>query len=154
MVGIALLEEARAVGLDVQAKGDRLVLRGPRSAESLATYMLEHKREVLALLAQQQHAKWNTALHKRLDALRTEHDRLAARWNKGLDFLEDLRERKGQDCAEFEHWFSVWEKIDEQLRRLCDQIDLLELTAHIRQSSGVSNETEKRPAIPDSANPA
>lgn len=86
-----------------------------------------------------------------LAALCAERDRLAARWNKGLDFLEDLRERKGQDCPEFEHWFVEWEKIDAQYKRVCDQIDLLELTAHMRQSSGVPHET-KRPAIPNSAN--
>jgi len=134
MVGIALLQEARAAGLDVQAKGDRLVLRGPRSAESIATYMLEHKREVLALLAQQQHAEWNTALHKRLDALRTERDRLAARWNKGCDYLDALAARVGQDSPEYDKWFSVWLDVDAAYRAAEDRLACLELTREMRNA--------------------
>ena len=51
MVGIVLLNEARNAGLDVQARGDRLVVRGPQSADDCARRLLEHKTEVLAALA-------------------------------------------------------------------------------------------------------
>ena len=48
---LALLEAARAAGLTVRAEGERLVVRGPRSAEELARALLARKLEVLALLA-------------------------------------------------------------------------------------------------------
>jgi hypothetical protein len=45
------LIEARAVGLEVRAESGRLVVRGPRSLETVAQRLLERKRDVLALLA-------------------------------------------------------------------------------------------------------
>ncbi len=48
---LMLLNEARAVGLVVLADGDRLVVRGPRSAETVARRLLEHKAEVMRALA-------------------------------------------------------------------------------------------------------
>jgi hypothetical protein len=51
MDGINLLHEARAAGLEVRADGDRLVVRGPRSAEAMALQLLAHKREVLQALS-------------------------------------------------------------------------------------------------------
>jgi len=53
MVGLTLLDEARAAGLTVLADGDRLVVRGPRAAEAVARRLLEHKTAVLAALAPQ-----------------------------------------------------------------------------------------------------
>ena len=50
MDGLALLDEARAAGLEVQADGDRLVIRGPPRAEGMALRLLEHKAEVLPLV--------------------------------------------------------------------------------------------------------
>jgi len=51
MDGMMLVEEARAVGLNVAAEGDRLVIRGPKAAASVASRLVAHKREVLAALA-------------------------------------------------------------------------------------------------------
>jgi hypothetical protein len=51
MDGLALLQEARAAGLTVQADGERLRVRGPRGAESLAQQILVHKADVLSALA-------------------------------------------------------------------------------------------------------
>ena len=51
MGGVALLAEARAAGLTVQADGDRLVIRGPRRCDALARSILAHKADVMALLA-------------------------------------------------------------------------------------------------------
>ena len=51
MDGMTLLGEARAAGLDVQAQGNRLVIRGPRRAECVARRLLAHKTLVLAALA-------------------------------------------------------------------------------------------------------
>ena len=51
MDGLALLRAADAAGLTVSADGDRLVIRGPRSADATARALLEHKPEVMAALA-------------------------------------------------------------------------------------------------------
>jgi hypothetical protein len=51
MVGVMLLEEARAAGLTVQAQGDRLRIRGPRRAEEVALRLIAHKAAVLEVLA-------------------------------------------------------------------------------------------------------
>ena len=46
-----LLGRAGAAGLTVRAEGDRIVIKGPRQAESIARELLGHKAEILALLA-------------------------------------------------------------------------------------------------------
>ncbi len=51
MDGMTLVSEARAAGLIVLADGDRLVIRGPRSADAVARRLLEHKAEVMRALA-------------------------------------------------------------------------------------------------------
>jgi hypothetical protein len=48
---VVLLEEALVRGLEVCADGDRLVVRGPRSAEALAQQLLAHKADLLRLLS-------------------------------------------------------------------------------------------------------
>jgi hypothetical protein len=48
--GMTLLEEARATGLEVKTEGDRLIVRGPRSAEGLARILLERKAELIVIL--------------------------------------------------------------------------------------------------------
>ena len=51
MDGLTLLSEGRAAGLTVIADGDRLVIRGPKSADAVARRLLAHKAVILALLA-------------------------------------------------------------------------------------------------------
>ena len=51
MDGMTLVSEARSAGLIVLADGDRLVVRGPRSAAAMARRLLEHKAEVMRALA-------------------------------------------------------------------------------------------------------
>ena len=51
MDALALLAEAEAAGLEVRREGERLVVRGPKSAEELATRILDHKDELLAIVA-------------------------------------------------------------------------------------------------------
>jgi hypothetical protein len=51
MDGLILLNRAREAGLAVEADGNKLVIRGPRRAESVARLLIEHKPEVLAALA-------------------------------------------------------------------------------------------------------
>lgn len=50
MDGLALLAEAKAVGLRVSADAGRLVITGPRAAERVARKLLDHKPLVLAAL--------------------------------------------------------------------------------------------------------
>jgi hypothetical protein len=46
---LTLLVEARAAGLTLTVEGERLTLRGPKTAESLARRLLARKDEILAL---------------------------------------------------------------------------------------------------------
>ena len=55
MGGIELLRQARDAGLDVQADGDRLRIRGPRRLEPLALELLRCKGELLAILSDNDH---------------------------------------------------------------------------------------------------
>jgi hypothetical protein len=50
MDGLALIREAEAAGLNVRVDGDKLVIRGPRLAESIARRLIAHKPKVLAAL--------------------------------------------------------------------------------------------------------
>jgi hypothetical protein len=51
---VTALAEARAVGLEVRAEDDRLVVRGPRLHETIARQLLEQKPVVLALLIEEE----------------------------------------------------------------------------------------------------
>ncbi|MBM3131213.1 MAG: hypothetical protein FJ009_21640 [Chloroflexi bacterium] len=76
----------------------------------------------------------------KIAALCAERDRLRARWEKGLDFLDALRERTGQDTPEFDRYFAEWERIDAELRAVLDRIAFAEMTARIREQSTVNGE--------------
>jgi hypothetical protein len=62
-----VLAEARAVGLEVRAETDRLVVRGPRLHEAIARDLLEQKPAVLELLAEEE-----IALAWRVEAMRAQ----------------------------------------------------------------------------------
>src|SRR5262245_3591518 len=49
----ALLDEARAAGLRLEAVGDQLIVRGPRAAAPLVARLRRHRDSLLALLARQ-----------------------------------------------------------------------------------------------------
>jgi hypothetical protein len=51
MDSLNLLHEADAAGLEVCADGDRIVVRGPQSAEALARQLLAHKSDLMRLLS-------------------------------------------------------------------------------------------------------
>jgi hypothetical protein len=70
MDGLTLLSEARAAGLEVKVDGDRLVVRGPRSAAHLAERLLEMKQEVIALLGPDDEVVW------RIEAMRPQVPRM------------------------------------------------------------------------------
>jgi hypothetical protein len=50
MDGLTLIRQARSVGLSVHLDGDRLVVRGPKSAGEIAKRLLENKPLVVAAL--------------------------------------------------------------------------------------------------------
>lgn len=51
MDGVILLQQAETAGLVVDAQGDRLVIRGARSAQSIAQMLIAHKTSVLDAIA-------------------------------------------------------------------------------------------------------
>jgi hypothetical protein len=59
MDGLKLLADAEDAGLSVAAEGDRLVVRGPRKAESLALKLIARKSEILPLLTGHLPADWH-----------------------------------------------------------------------------------------------
>ena len=60
MDGMTLLRRAEQVGLQVEAAGDHLRIRGPKAAEPVVRLLAEHKREVLRALASMLEADaWN-----------------------------------------------------------------------------------------------
>ena len=59
MVAMTLLQEAEAAGLAVHVDGDRLVVRGPRSAEAIAERLLDRKAEFIEALS----AEWDAETH-------------------------------------------------------------------------------------------
>ena len=60
MDGLALLAEARDAGLEVRARGNRLVIRGPKRAENVARLLLDQKPVVLDALRVATH-EWGDA---------------------------------------------------------------------------------------------
>ena len=65
-VGVTLLAEARAVGLEVRADAGSLVVRGPRSREAVAHRVLAGKAEVLdALAAEDGAVAWRAVAMRR-----------------------------------------------------------------------------------------
>ena len=58
MGAVTLLQEAEAAGLTVRVEGDRLVVRGPKSASAIAERLLDHKAEVLKVLS----AEWDAEM--------------------------------------------------------------------------------------------
>jgi hypothetical protein len=55
MDALTLLRRAYDAGLRVEADGDRLLIRGPKSAELVVQLLAEHKAQVLAALANTAH---------------------------------------------------------------------------------------------------
>ncbi len=58
MEAVSLLREAEDAGLVVRVDGDRLVVRGPKSAGAIAERLLDHKAEVIEALS----AEWDTEM--------------------------------------------------------------------------------------------
>lgn len=59
-----------------------------------------------------------------LPSLRARRDALTIEWNVLMDQLQAMN----QDTSEFDALFAVWEKVNDEYKRVCDRIDWLELT--------------------------
>ena len=76
---LKLLTEARQAGLKVAAEGDRLVIRGPKSAGHIAEALISRKQEIMDLLSQQESkpkAVWTAEEKQLVDWLTDSYDRL------------------------------------------------------------------------------
>jgi hypothetical protein len=51
MDGLTLIRAARALGFSLRADGERLVIRGPKSAGAVAQAIMDRKAEIMAMLA-------------------------------------------------------------------------------------------------------
>jgi hypothetical protein len=96
MDALALLHRAKEVGLRIQPKGDKLLIRGPKHAEPVVKLLAAHKAEVLAALAPDQSASKGGDPYEAADAsqARRWRDRFAARivdWFHGDRGWEDAR---------------------------------------------------------------
>ncbi len=58
MGAVSLLQEAASAGLTVRVDGDRLVVRGPKSASVIAERLLDRKAEVIEALS----AEWGAEM--------------------------------------------------------------------------------------------
>ncbi len=75
-----------------------------------------------------------------LENLQAQRAALEVRFNKGCDYLTALAERVGQDSPEYDRYFAEWEKLNEEYKRLCDRIDILELKAKLTGPSASCDE--------------
>jgi hypothetical protein len=134
MEAMRLIAEARGVGLTVLAEGDSLVVRGPRSAETIARRLLDRKADVMAALRQEERRTGNespytaveTAESAGIDAktifvapgetilLVPEHPLAGFDWESsngycpGLKIVRDGVEHKSESCTSDRSWLSVW----------------------------------------------
>jgi hypothetical protein len=88
MDGVMLLRRARDAGLRVTAEAGKLVVRGPRSAETIALLLLANKPAVIAALTADWRARHREALaywgafHPAEDAARLAWGELLSRWHR------------------------------------------------------------------------
>jgi hypothetical protein len=81
MDALALLHRAQEVGLRIEPMGEKLLVRGPKAAETVVTLLAEHKAEVLAALALGASTSERGDQESAVDVkeARRWHDRLATR---------------------------------------------------------------------------
>jgi hypothetical protein len=82
-------------------------------------------------------SKPTTSVDAALEELHVQLGIVTAEWHRHFDQLAKM----DQNTREFDARFAEWERVDERYKRLCDRIDLLELSAHICQSSLSSAQT-------------
>lgn len=64
-----------------------------------------------------------------LTQLKARAETVGGRVDRGLDFLQDLKRRSGQDSPEYCRYFSEWEKLLNEEKTLLDQIEIVEINA-------------------------
>ncbi len=111
-----LLSRAAGAGLSVRADGDRLVIRGPKSADAVARLLLAHKAEVMEALS---FADWvfRPDAHGRLGWETPDLDE-ADRWWARADF-DDLPE-PGEPCPKCGSLEAWWDLLGGQHCQHCD----------------------------------
>jgi hypothetical protein len=73
MDGLTILQEAREAGLEITIDGERLVVRGPKSAAPIAERLLRMKQEIMAVIVGR-----NEAVEWRIEAMRPQVPRTGA----------------------------------------------------------------------------
>jgi len=140
-------------GATLTVDRDQLVVDAPEGVltPSLRVILSENKQAVIAVLRSlhsnteqlplavptptpADRAQWDATLDADIAQARAERDTLAARFNKGADYLDGIAERDGQDSPEYEKWFGVWLDVNEQYKAAEDRLAALEMTAQIRQN--------------------
>ncbi len=78
MDAVVLLQKASAAGLVLRVEGDKLIVRGPRSAEPIVRLLTDHKPAVMAALASAPSARWLSRYRQSLAMFRRFHDDVEA----------------------------------------------------------------------------
>lgn len=74
MDAVVLLQKASAAGLVLRVEGDKLIVRGPRSAEPIVRLLTDHKPAVMAALASAPSTRWLSRHRQSLAMFRRFHD--------------------------------------------------------------------------------
>jgi hypothetical protein len=87
---LILLDQAREAGLAIASDGDKLIVRGPKQAASVARLLGEHKRQVLTALDEatnwparhREAVKYWSALHGTDEAVWLAWGEMQSRWHR------------------------------------------------------------------------
>jgi len=102
-----LLQEAQAVGLTVEASGEKLVIRGPRSAEPLVRRLIAHKPALLAALSHDAHHNTETKT-----PVNPERSKGFGFGFAGWVHRQDAAGRWGWEAPDLEDWRRWWARCD------------------------------------------
>jgi len=129
-----LIAELQNRGVILKVNGDRLLVDAPAGVLSpeIRDSLRVQKSMIVDLLRSRQNFE-RTGDRRALCAKR---DALSVKWNEAFDTLETMK----QDSPEYEESFAEWEKVDQEYRQTCDQIDYAELNERIRRQAKVRND--------------
>jgi len=129
-----LIAELQNRGVILKVNGDRLLVDAPAGVLSpeIRDSLRVQKSMIVDLLRSRQNFE-RTGDRRALCAKR---DARSVKWNEAFDTLETMK----QDSPEYEESFAEWEKVDQEYRQTCDQIDYAELNERIRRQAKVRND--------------